>query len=121
MSKRNVPVTEAAGEDGQDVFVPWVLTSPTAPKKPKVRKRRRQGEQPEEVVQEELQEKQEAQVFKRYYHMFAKGELQRLVQEAAKELQLVIGRLDNQVEGVEIIQEGWERSNYYVEVRRWKT
>lgn len=111
-----------AGDDGQDVFVPWVLSSPNAPKKPKARKRQRKEGPSAEVTLEEPQEKQEAQVFKRYYHMFSQGELQRLVQEAAAELELVIGsQLGSNVQGVEFVQEGWERSNYYIVARRWRT
>jgi len=62
------------------------------------------------------------QVFNRYYHMFSKGELYELTVTAAKELGLAIG---NESEfsaghGIEIVQCGWERSNYYIEIRRWK-
>lgn len=61
-------------------------------------------------------------VFKRYYHMFAKGELTGLVQDAASELGLVMGRESQGEarEGLEIVKDGWERSNYYVELRRWQ-
>ncbi|KAJ7273584.1 hypothetical protein B0H12DRAFT_1199938 [Mycena haematopus] len=76
---------------GQDVFVPWV---------------------------------QSDEVFNRYYHMFDDGELARLVTLAAEELGLVVGppRADSlNLKGVEIVQDGWERSNHYVELRRWQT
>jgi tRNA (uracil-5-)-methyltransferase TRM9 len=61
-------------------------------------------------------------VFNRYYHMFSKGELYELTVAAAQELGLAIG---NESEyparpGVEIMQCGWERSNYYIEIRRWR-
>ncbi len=57
--------------------------------------------------------------------MFAKGELSQLVRAAAQEMDLKIGPM-NQVEGVdtaagiEVVASGWERSNYYVELRRWR-
>jgi len=65
-------------------------------------------------------------VYNRYYHMFARGELSGLVVEAAKELDLHVGpkvqdTVTGNVNGLEIVQDGWERSNYYVEVRRWQT
>jgi tRNA (uracil-5-)-methyltransferase TRM9 len=51
--------------------------------------------------------------------MFAKGELRGLVDEAAQGLGLHIGRRVESNRGVEIVQDGWERSNYYVELRLW--
>ena len=67
----------------------------------------------------------ELQVLNRYYHMFAKGELRGLVEDAASILELHIGSpISNRAfplaRGVEIVQEGWERSNYYVELRCWE-
>jgi len=62
------------------------------------------------------------QVYQRYYHLFAKGELVTLVREACDALGLVVGPPDFRSGvpcGVEILQDGWERSNYYVELRRW--
>ena len=60
-------------------------------------------------------------VFKRYYHMFSKGELRELAITAAEGLDLEIGDESNVSadQGVEIMQCGWERSNYYIEIRRW--
>ncbi len=53
--------------------------------------------------------------------MFARGELKELVGEAAKDLHLHIGPPDVRVtQGIDIVQDGWERSNYYVELRRWE-
>lgn len=49
----------------------------------------------------------DGKVYNRYYHMFAQGELSALVQQAADE----VG------ERISVVQDGWERSNYYVEVR----
>ncbi|KAJ7751973.1 hypothetical protein B0H16DRAFT_1663098 [Mycena metata] len=79
--------------DGQDVFVPWVLAEDST------------------------------QVFNRYYHMFDDGELAALVSVAAEELGLVIGpaAAEGSLKGVEIVQGGWERSNHFVELRRWQT
>lgn len=60
--------------------------------------------------------------FERYYHMFAEGELVELATEATHELGLVVGRAEGgegSRAGVEIVQQGWERSNYYVELQRW--
>jgi len=66
---------------------------------------------------------QEPQVYNRYYHMFAKGELPGLVIEAAAELGLQVGSrpedLPKDRRGIEIVQDGWERSNYYVELKLW--
>ena len=59
--------------------------------------------------------------------MFAKDELRGLVQLAAQATGLVVDSPTlNEVEkaratdGVEIVANGWERSNYYIELRRWK-
>lgn len=63
------------------------------------------------------------QVYNRYYHMFAKGELRGLVIEAATGLGLVVGVAAGQpssTRGIEIVQDSWERSNYYVELRCWR-
>lgn len=59
------------------------------------------------------------EIFRRYYHMFENGELTRLVKSAATALGLQVGE-PGSGEGIEIVQNGWERSNYYVELRRWK-
>ncbi|KAJ7172607.1 S-adenosyl-L-methionine-dependent methyltransferase [Mycena filopes] len=90
-SKRSIP-TNANGI-GQDVFVPWVLAEDST------------------------------QVYNRYYHMFDEGELAALVTHTAGGLGLVVGPTtsESSLKGVEIVQEGWERSNHYVELRRWQT
>jgi len=65
---------------------------------------------------------------RRYYHMFAKDELRRLIQ-LAQEIRLVVDSPSLPVNGaekaragnrVEIVATGWERSNYYIELWRWK-
>jgi len=118
-SKRVIPVpareglyADADGErfssgQGQDVFVPWVLCSDNA--RPKVQS---QNVPPDAI--------------RRYYHMFSKDELRGLVHSATQELGLKVGpRPSNETEvkcteGVEIVVSGWERSNYYIELRRWQ-
>lgn len=59
-------------------------------------------------------------VFKRYYHMFRAGELMELVSNAAGELELKVDMKEEGTSGVEVVREGWERSNWYVELRRWE-
>ena len=109
LSKRKVVAEEEPTPlTGKDVVVPWILSKEVG-----------------------IQEKQpsdkdkEPQIFNRYYHMFAKGELSGLVMEAAKESGLRVGpKPESGVEnlkGIEIVEDGWERSNYYVELRLWKT
>jgi len=71
------------------------------------------------------------QIFDRYYHMFASGELAETIRGAATDLGLHIGSLADETaadgtkidtrRGLEIVQTGWERSNYYVELRCWET
>ena len=61
-------------------------------------------------------------VYQRYYHLFEKGELLTLVREACDALGLVVGPPDSRrgiPRGVEILQDNWERSNYFVDLRRW--
>ncbi|KAF9036602.1 hypothetical protein BJ165DRAFT_1354452 [Panaeolus papilionaceus] len=106
LSKRKVVADEVVGHpQGKDVVVPWVLSKELS----------KTGA---------TSESREPQVFNRYYHMFAKGELSGLVAEAAAEMGLSVGRAEERcgagIAGLEIIQDGWERSNYYVELRLWK-
>ena len=109
LSKRKVVEDEdEAPVSGKDVVVPWVLSKELSTKTST-------DESP-----------QQPQVYNRYYHMFARGELSMLVGEAAREMGLLIGPKsqtvrDSGTRGVEIIQDGWERSNYYVELKLWKT
>ncbi|PPQ72092.1 hypothetical protein CVT24_008379 [Panaeolus cyanescens] len=109
LSKRKVVETEESQlhPQGKDVVVPWVLSK--------------------QLSKASVTDAQstEPQVFNRYYHMFAKGELPLLVREAAEELGLRVGvaskDLEDKLRGVEVVQDGWERSNYYVELRLWQT
>lgn len=80
----------------------------------------------------------QAQVFQRYYHFFESQELHDLVCEAASALGLAVGSAPSSApvlspghgfhnpspptgttSGVEIVQEGWERSNLYIDLRLW--
>ncbi|KAJ7109249.1 S-adenosyl-L-methionine-dependent methyltransferase [Mycena epipterygia] len=92
-SKRSIPTNPDSNGSGQDVFVPWIMSD------------------------------DKTQVFNRYYHMFEEGELASLVVLAAGELGLMVGHPPDAtgLKGVEIMQDGWERSNHYVELRRWQT
>lgn len=122
-SKRIVPVpgretgthTDVDGESstsGQDVFVPWSLSTGRA---------RSEAPKTKEAAGNALETTPE--VIQRYYHMFAKDELGQLVRVAAQEMGLMVGPPMNQVEGaegIEIVASGWERSNYYVELQRWR-
>ncbi|KAA1469540.1 hypothetical protein DENSPDRAFT_857964 [Dentipellis sp. KUC8613] len=139
LSKRTIPVAEGANltnnspSTGYDVFVPWVLADEKSAKKPRKRAKKRRGpnepSQSEEVVTEPETQPVEPKIFNRYYHMFAEGELRGLVCDAAMEMNLKIGQRPEQMgrdvcgqgRGIEIVQDGWERSNYYVEFRRWQT
>lgn len=109
LSKRVIPRGhERTTHLGKDVVVPWVMSK-----------------QPGPAGNNGTQQTNEPQVFNRYYHMFAKGELCGLVQEAIKELGMQVGRSMSTSDlpvvcGVDVVQDGWERSNYYVELRRWE-
>ncbi|KAL0947047.1 hypothetical protein HGRIS_013190 [Hohenbuehelia grisea] len=104
LSKRDIPHDAGSSQDsnssekGKDIFVPWVLSQSSEASK-------------------------EQATFHRYYHMFAKGELSELVSMAATELGLHVGPplATEGRKGIEIVQDGWERSNYYVEIRCWQS
>jgi len=61
--------------------------------------------------------------------MFEDGELRDLICEAAKNMGFLIGPPPKDVEksqgrtdvtyGLEIVEDSWERSNFYVELRLW--
>ncbi|KAF5386565.1 hypothetical protein D9615_001900 [Tricholomella constricta] len=111
LSKRQIPTGDGNSDRiGRDVVVPWVLSKKTAA-----------------AGKETLEGQVEQPVFNRYYHMFAKGELPGLVHEAAKDLGIQVGQrpmvlsdISTIRRGVEIVQDGWERSNHYVELRCWE-
>ena len=108
LSRREIPRDPVIAGAGQDVFVPWVLSE---------RKVKRNNGLAAQVTDQST-------VYHRYYHMFADGELVSLVRSAADKMGLEILPPPEQSSGtrlgVEIFQEGWERSNYYVELRRWR-
>ncbi len=105
LSKRVIPREESnETRAGKDVIVPWVLSRQNA------------------AESQNLSGETQGQVYNRYYHMFAKGELTALILESAAGLNLTVGAAAGKpslTQGVEIVQDGWERSNYYVELRRW--
>ncbi|KAF8582649.1 S-adenosyl-L-methionine-dependent methyltransferase [Ramaria rubella] len=112
LSKRVLPsIRDGKHNKGQDVFVPWILSeSPAKTSLP-------QGSP----------DHGDARVFNRYYHMFASGELEELAREAAFAMELEVApRPDLAIDssttrkGVEIVRCGWERSNWYIEMKRWK-
>lgn len=88
--------------DGVDVLVPWVHNTALA------------GNRNSQASKDEMP------VYNRYYHMFAYGELRRIVIEAAKNLGLQVGSPEPNNKGLSIVQEGWERSNYYIELYLWQ-
>ncbi|KAI0093879.1 hypothetical protein BDY19DRAFT_989408 [Irpex rosettiformis] len=123
LSKRSIPQSQEYQIAGQDVFVPWVVAKGQLQQKSLSNVEQECRTDPSECEEIKAQEQTSPPpVFNRYYHMFAKGELTRLVHDAADELRLSIGsKADNTMgAGVEIVQDGWERSNYYVELRRWE-
>lgn len=130
LSKRAIPEGRPAEEGGQDVFVPWVLSAQAPAKETKKTKRRQDtasasvGDDTTPQIDPSHAHTQDEppKVYNRYYHMFAKGELAKLVTEAAQGLGLHVGSgpEGDKTRGIEIMQDGWERSNYYVELRRWE-
>ncbi|KAH0584355.1 hypothetical protein J132_02816 [Termitomyces sp. J132] len=103
LSKRKVIADDESNSNkkGKDVIVPWILAS----------------------QKDAHKDSTGPQVFNRYYHMFAKGELSGLVHDAARGLGIGVGPPHESLSskrGVEIIQDDWERSNYYVELKCWE-
>ncbi|KAK7693390.1 hypothetical protein QCA50_002958 [Cerrena zonata] len=125
LSKRAIPTEGPSANDGQDVLVPWVLKSQQ--KSQQQRKKKTKDRSSEELSKAETDvptpnNQEQDPIFNRYYHMFARGELRALVCEAAEQMDLWVG---DQAEpghqrGLEIVQDGWERSNYYIELRLWE-
>ncbi|KAG2114562.1 uncharacterized protein F5147DRAFT_569988 [Suillus discolor] len=128
LSKRSIPTSDTDGSDhypltGEDVFVPWVMSQNQHTAKGKFKNDIPPSATSKEVVSAAPTLAAEIPVYNRYYHMFAKGELKHLTIQAVEGLGLMVGSRESAnakgCRGVEIIQEGWERSNYYVELRRW--
>jgi len=110
----------ARGNDGRDVFVPWVLATQKTKRQRRVTTKK--GQSVIETAAEIESAEGPSKMFNRYYHMFSEGELYELTRSAVQELRLAIG-VESDVsagDGVEIMQCGWERSNYYIEIRRWR-
>ncbi|KZT35484.1 hypothetical protein SISSUDRAFT_990514, partial [Sistotremastrum suecicum HHB10207 ss-3] len=106
LSKRTIPETstsDSSASKGRDALVPWVLS-----------------EQPGK----KSEPSGSAKVYQRYYHFFESGELKELTCEAATELGLQIGPPpqdgEGNTRGVEIVQDSWERSNFYIELKLWE-
>jgi len=121
LSKRVIPGQDSSRENsGKDVFVPWVLSTQKTKGRRQMAARTDRGAV--EVTGKDEVPGELNKVFNRYYHMFSKGELYELTVAAAKELGLAIGKESefSAGPGVEIVQCGWERSNYYIEIHRWK-
>ncbi|EGN95369.1 hypothetical protein SERLA73DRAFT_94716 [Serpula lacrymans var. lacrymans S7.3] len=126
LSKRNVPLDhEALSEStepivGQDVFVPWAMTPQNVKAKITSNSKLQAGSSDSSDGPETCP----PPVYNRYYHMFAKGELTMLVRDAAKALKIEVGVPEEYTEpgtrGITVTQDGWERSNYYVELRCWE-
>jgi tRNA (uracil-5-)-methyltransferase TRM9 len=154
LSRRSVPTESYTRDDsvaesdigpGRDVFVPWVLTKQnTNNGKSKGRLSKGPLASKSDVADScqsctngtsievtPMSGPDEPQVFNRYYHMFAEGELAELVRSAAGDLGIHIGPIPDQMlssglrtewkgRGLEIVQDGWERSNYFIELRCWE-
>ncbi|KAG8906343.1 tRNA methyltransferase, has a role in tRNA modification, partial [Tulasnella sp. 417] len=118
LSKRVLPSADdaAAREPGKDVLVPWVLADQ--------QKAKSASPASQTPPASKTEEKEEHKVYDRYYHFFQSWELKDLVMEAAKEMGLHVGPLEAALpgsisRGIEIVKDGWERSNLYVELRMW--
>ena len=121
LSKRVIPCQgPALGKAGQDVLVPWVLATQKAGRQKQAT--RKNDPNIAEATVEVKNAEEHSKVFNRYYHMFSQGELYELTTTAAQGLGFAVGNeSDTSVDqGVEIVQCGWERSNYYIEIRLWR-
>jgi len=101
-SKRNVPsFSHSISRSGVDAFVPWVLS-------------------PANTGDESTGEA-DRKVFNRYYHFFAAGELRQLACDAAKDLSLIVGPPSTKRgrQGLEIVRDDYEKSNWYIELKLW--
>ncbi|KAF8607990.1 hypothetical protein BDV93DRAFT_487981 [Ceratobasidium sp. AG-I] len=132
LSKRVVPDTvsgEPSSSKAQDVLVPWIMQQQQQPK-PKSKSRRGRPKPDSTQTQDPTDssaptptpEQPSAPVFQRYYHLFVAGELTKLATTAAEQLGLTVGPKPSEgsgQQGVQISDEGWERSNLYIELTRW--
>lgn len=111
LSKRVVPEAPDAGGANtatgkpQDFLVPWVRTIAKS-----------KAEDTTGIPK----------IYQRYYHFFSASELSDLFCRAAAELDIVVGPVGQKSDssreyfGAEIVNTGWERSNYYLEARMWR-
>lgn len=98
-------LADAANGDAervQDVLVPWVLSNSTGKKKDEG------GPEPE------------PQVFERYYHLFVEGELQNLVENAARDdgftvLNKPAAETSSSGKWLRTVATGWEADNWWIE------
>ena len=117
----------------QDLLVPWVLASQSqSPSKqskdPATPMECHKSHQTDSATPQIMNVggNLDPGVYRRYYHFFEKNELRELVLAAASTLGLVIGRAENAESslagsrGLEVVDEGWERSNLYIELRLWQ-
>lgn len=102
-SKRAIPVAHSHDFplNGIDAFVPWVLPPP---------KTNSSSQEPF------------SQVHNRYYHFFASGELRQLTCDAAESLNLSVGPpSSSNGRGLEIVRDGYEKSNWFIELKLWSS
>ena len=138
LSKRSIPSAAPSSQDeslssdsfsiGKDVFVPWKLTSGTLHGNSEYPRRRLEMSSGADSTIDEnspTHSRTRRTDFDRYYHMFDEGELRVLVKEAAAELgidewsgtdQTLLGSGTSGT-FLEIMQDNWERSNFFIELR----
>lgn len=123
LSKRAIPQGTGATNHGEDVFVPWVLSKDVQGNAKQPKEDNQNSDTRESLLyRQETKSQVTPQIFNRYYHMFARGELTELVTAAASSMGLQVGPPGpSATRGIEVVQGGWERSNYYVELRRWQS
>ncbi|KAI5124579.1 hypothetical protein M0805_003098 [Coniferiporia weirii] len=132
LSKRALPTEPPAAKtgQGQDVFVPWVLSDGSTSCKAK----QRSSPTMDDAKDSDDTASVSSPLYNRFYHMFDEGELRSLVQTAAEEMGICIHppRAEESVPKevstpsnarrrfIEFVKDGWERSNYYVEFRLYE-
>ncbi|KAF8310557.1 S-adenosyl-L-methionine-dependent methyltransferase [Clavulina sp. PMI_390] len=126
------PESEKEVAKAQDVLVPWVRSAP--PQTAAASSSMSTAPVPEAS---QSPSRDAPKVFQRYYHLFAASELPELFCKAAEELGIPVGpppssssepststsassSQPDSTRGVEIVNTGWERSNYYLEARMWR-
>ncbi|KLO18633.1 S-adenosyl-L-methionine-dependent methyltransferase [Schizopora paradoxa] len=133
LSKRSIPRASPPAHDelpykvprsiGKDVFVPWKLT----PGAPRGDSKYHQNVNGKDEISSTASQQTRRTDFDRYYHMFDEGELRLLVKEAAADLGIgERAKANETLSGtaksgtfLEFVQDDWERSNFYIELRLW--